>query len=290
MDMIAEIEKEEENLQKNIFFVKLSLKIITSIFLCNLIYHQPQSIFLLYFIFSFNTIRKNLFEKSLEDNVQIEEEKKEIKIKSIVKYEDKYLDKYKILEITDLSVERLNELKNSILCENTPLGNVLMFYDNSRETFTYYSDNTIPYRFLESVSRKYVIFNNCKKLYVDMEIEIKEAEKKTEENKLKQDEINLLKIEREKNNKEGEKKNVFAKLKSYNKDTSLKSVSIPGDATKQSKPKKEEDKNKIVKENANRYSYEGKIANYQFIKKVDRKVVDKRYGMSFADFKKMQKN
>ena len=108
--------------------------------------------------------------------------------------------------------------------------------------------------------------------------------------KLKQDEINLLKIEREKNNKEGEKKNVFAKLKSYNKDSSLKSVSIPGDATKQSKPTKEEDKNKIVKENANRYSYEGKIANYQFIKKVDRKVVDKRYGMSFADFKKMQKN
>ena len=194
------------------------------------------------------------------------------------------------MEINDLSVERLNDLKNSILCENTPLGNVLMFYDNSRETFTYYSDNTIPYRFLESVSRKYVIFNNCKKLYVDMEIEIKEAEKKMEENKLKQEEIKLLKSERDKNNKEGEKKNVFAKLKSYNKDSSLKSVSIPGDATKQSKPTKEEDKNKIVKENANRYSYEGKIANYQFIKKVDRKVVDKRYGMSFADFKKMQKN
>jgi hypothetical protein len=44
----------------------------------------------------------------------------------------------------------------------------------------------------------------------------------------------------------------------------------------------------ILKENANRYSCEGKIMNYSFLKKVDRKVVDKRYGMSFAEFKKMQ--
>jgi hypothetical protein len=44
----------------------------------------------------------------------------------------------------------------------------------------------------------------------------------------------------------------------------------------------------ILKENANRYSYEGKLANYTFLKKPERKVVDKSYGFSFADFKNMQ--
>ena len=48
--------------------------------------------------------------------------------------------------------------------------------------------------------------------------------------------------------------------------------------------------NKVVKEKANRYSYEGKLINFNFLKKVDRKVVDKNYGMSFAEFKKSQKD
>jgi len=47
----------------------------------------------------------------------------------IVKYEDKYLEKYKKIEVTECSEEKLNGLKNSLLMENTPLGNVMMFYD-----------------------------------------------------------------------------------------------------------------------------------------------------------------
>jgi hypothetical protein len=44
----------------------------------------------------------------------------------------------------------------------------------------------------------------------------------------------------------------------------------------------------LLKENANRYSYEGKLSNFNFLKKVDRKVVDKKYGMNFAYFKRLQ--
>jgi hypothetical protein len=44
--------------------------------------------------------------------------------------------------------------------------------------------------------------------------------------------------------------------------------------------------NIVLKERANRYSYEGKLVNFSFLKKVDKKLTDKRYGMSFADFKK----
>ena len=48
--------------------------------------------------------------------------------------------------------------------------------------------------------------------------------------------------------------------------------------------------NVVLKENANRYTCEGRLANFSFLKKPDRKVIDKKYAMSFADFKKLNKN
>jgi hypothetical protein len=189
--------------------------------------------------------------------------------------------------------ERFDGLKNNMIMEKTPLGNVVMFYNNSRSSFEYYSDSTIPYRYLEVIGRKYVITYNCKRIYVDMSKEIEDAEKKLadkkqkeEDEKKKQEEL----AEKAKSNQETEdvqKKNVFAKFKTYNKDTSIKAAAVPLDRpapAKQTAPKEE----KIVKERANRYSFEGKLVNFSFLKKVDRKAVDNRYGMSFAEFKKMQ--
>jgi hypothetical protein len=48
-------------------------------------------------------------------------------------------------------------------------------------------------------------------------------------------------------------------------------------------------KEMVIKEHSNQYSYEGKISNFNFLKKIDRKIVDKRYALSFAEFKKLQK-
>ena len=45
----------------------------------------------------------------------------------------------------------------------------------------------------------------------------------------------------------------------------------------------------LLKERANRYTYEGKFANFNFLKKIDRKIFNKKLGLSFADFKKMNK-
>ena len=53
--------------------------------------------------------------------------------------------------------KRLSMLKNNIIMEKTPLGNVVMFYNHTRTSFEYYSDSTIPYRYLETVARKYVV-------------------------------------------------------------------------------------------------------------------------------------
>jgi hypothetical protein len=172
-----------------------------------------------------------------------------------------------------------------------------MFYNNSRSSFEYYIDSAITYRYLEVIGRKYVTTYNCKQIYVDMSKEIEEAEKKLAEKKQKEEDEKKNQeeaTEKAKRNPESEtpepqKKNVFAKFKTYNKDTSIKAAAVPLDRpapAKNTKPQEE----KVVKERANRYSYEGKLVNFSFLKKVDRKEVDKRYGVSFAEFKKMQQN
>jgi hypothetical protein len=239
-----------------------------------------------------------------DDKIEEEEEKepKEEK-KAPIKFEDKYLERLKATEEKDLTPEKLDSLLNSFVMENTPQGNVVMFWDNKRDTFSYYADHLIPYRFLEVVGRKYVLMNDCRKLFVDMEEEIKVAEKKLEEKKKQKEEEE----EKQKQNKKDEsadsktaveqpKKSVFAKLKSYNRDNSVKSATVALDSKKPQTniPKNtsvntKQDENMILKERANRYSYQGRMVNFSFLKKVERKAVDKNYAMSFAEFKKMQK-
>jgi len=99
--------------------------------------------------------------------------------------------------------ERLNTLKNSMMIEKTPLGNVLMFYNNSRSSFEYYSDSTIPYRYLEVIGRKYVINCKCKQIYVVMSKEIEEAEKKLAEKKKKEEEKEGKKTKKKKDEQAG---------------------------------------------------------------------------------------
>jgi hypothetical protein len=60
-------------------------------------------------------------------------EKKESEPKKPTRFEDKYLEEYKNLEDVELDTERLDSLKSNIIMENTPIGNVVMFYDNKKE-------------------------------------------------------------------------------------------------------------------------------------------------------------
>jgi hypothetical protein len=252
------------------------------------------------------------------DLEQDEKDEKDIKQNTIKRLLEEGLELGKtLLEITDnlqdidkLSIksqemakqfvidERLNKLKNSFIMEKTPLGNVLMLYNNKRGSFEYYSDNTIPYRYLEPVSRKYVKMFGCRPIYFDMEEELKNYEKKLEEKEREKEEKEEKRLLEEEEKKQKNvvivepKKNVFAKFKSYNKEAGTGHVNM-GAPPKNSIPNnKVTDNNSnekvLLKENANRYSYEGKISNFNFLKKIDRKVVDKKYAMTFADFKRLQ--
>jgi hypothetical protein len=195
--------------------------------------------------------------------------------------------------------EQLKKFKKKYVIEHTPLGNVLMFYNHDKLAFEYYSDLTIPYRYLETVARKYVLTFNYRPLYIDMEEELKEYERKLQE----KEEIEKQEIEKSKNNTDinstMKTKDVFAKFKSYNKEAGTGRVntapppknSIPQNRMNVNLKEKKEGSNNekmLLKENANRYSYQGKFLNFNILQKVDKKLVDKKYTLTFADFKKMK--
>jgi len=212
-----------------------------------------------------------------------------------VKFEEKYLERLKSVEDKELTDDKLQSLKDSFVMENTPQGNVIMFWNNNRDTFEYYADHIIPYRFLEVVGRKYTIMNDCRRIFVDMYEEIETAKAKIQEDKRKKEELHE-EATREYNSEEKKddvpKKSVFAKMKSYNRDNNniksvisdpKKSIGMP----KNSAINVKEDDDIILKERANRYSYQGRMTNFSFLKKVERTVVDKNYKLTFAEFKKM---
>lgn len=187
--------------------------------------------------------------------------------------------------------EKLDGFINNYVIEMTPQGNVYMRFNNSKKSFEYFSNNTIPYRYLEPVGRKYVLTYFCKPLFIDIEDELKRAQ--TKKDALKE-ENDALKKEEKDNKKEG--KDIFTRLKSYNNDSSSHmknknrnqpSAPLPPQI-KANLPNVNSSEKMLLKENANRYTWEGRIANLSILKKVEKKMVDKNYEMSFADFKKMQ--
>jgi len=208
--------------------------------------------------------------------------------------------------------EQLKKFKKNYVIEHTPLGNVLMFYNHDKLAFEYYSDLTIPYRYLETVARKYVVTYNYRPLYIDMDEELKEYEKKMQEKEAREKEAREKEArEKEENDQKSNSnsnshttakpKDVFAKFKSYNKEAGTGRVntapppknSIPQNRMNVNLKDTKKDSNgnsekMLLKERANRYSYQGKFLNFNILQKVDKKVVDKKYALTFADFKKMK--
>lgn len=262
-------------------------------------------------------ILKRIEEFDYDDCSEDCEEKAELKSEEVELKEELELLQMKLEELNTSEIdienikieaknyvikERLDKMKNNFIIEKTPLGNVIMIYNNTRGTFDYYSDSNIPYRFLETAGRKYVITFNCRPIFIDMEEELKlyelKLKEKEEEEKAKEEEEkskeNGKENGEEKNDiKNDKKKNVFAKFKSYNREAGSGKVNTaapPKNSIPNTKITDDTKKNEkmILKENANRYTCEGRFSNFNILQKVDRKKVDKKYSTTFADFKKMQ--
>lgn len=248
---------------------------------------SASSVSLYYYFYSYNEENLTL---NLSDNEETTRLEDDIKIEE--KYEDKYLLKVRNVmnehepEVIDMT--KYSHLKKNFVLEKTPVGNVSMYFDNDSESFTYYSDNTIPYRFLEVIARKYVLTYNCVDLYVDMDKELELIEKR----KLEQEEKQKRKEEKEKENinikSTTEKKNVFAQFKTYNKDGGsgrVNSVAPPKNSITTTLSNAAYNP-LLLKERANRYVCKGRFSNFPILKRVDRKKIDKDYALSFSEYKK----
>ena len=235
---------------------------------------------------------KELFQQINEEQSSLEQELYELE------NEDLSLEIFEKKAYHDVLEKKLTSLMNNYVCEHTPLGNVFMRYNNEKCSFEYFSNSTIPYRYLEPIGRKYVMTYHCKPLFVDLEEELKKSEEKRKQKEQEQ--------KKEEQKKEEEKQtkssSVFANFRKYNnKDThapivssqpSKNRASTSGNLPSHMKvnlPNVNNVSEKMVlKEHANRYTYEGRLSNLSLLKKINRKLVDKKYAMTFAEFKKMQ--
>ena len=285
--------------------------------------------FLFQFIFIFGAA--NLFIYSLsnyfvyfndkEDDDSIKDKKEDNPPnpnKKPIPYEEKYMKEYKkrCEDQHNNSIEKRN-LKTSFLIEKTPLGNVAIYYNQERECFEYYSDNTIPYRYLETVGRKYVLTFDCIELYIDMEAEVQKQKEKLEEQKRFEKEAKETKdpmvITNNTNETKESRKNVFAKLKNYNKSSNpiqpssqptrqnqdqeinkpqnqsqnqSQNIKKPNTIRYNNQPNSNSSSSTVLlKEKANNYLSKGRFSNLTFLQPVKKEIFDKNYKMSFKDFK-----
>jgi len=178
-------------------------------------------------------------------------------------YENKYYDKFQEMESEDLEEDCVQSLKNSVLYEMTPKGRIVMYYDFEKESFIYHCDTKdVPYLYLETVARKYALTYHCKKIVVDIKKELEVARETSIANENKSKLLVGVKAD-----------SLFASFKSYNRKGSGGSKTI---------------NNKfILRQNANRYSYGGKVSEFPFIKTNDYKLEKPMEKMDYETFKKL---
>jgi len=196
------------------------------------------------------------------DGGKNKDEDKDKEADDVIHYFNKYYDKFDELEDEDLEEDFVKSLKTSVLFETTPKGNVIMYYDYDKESFIYYCDNKkdISYLYLEVVVRKYALTFKCKKIVVDIKKELKNAREKKD----------VIKTD----TKKPVTDDIFAAFKSYNRKGT-------GGSTKNI------NKKFILREQANRYTYNGKISDYDFIQKNEYKTDDSEDKMDYQTFKKL---
>lgn len=194
--------------------------------------------------------------------------------------------------------KKLDNFINNYILEYTPLGNIYMRYNNDKKSFEYFSNNTIPYRYLESVCRKYVMTYWCKPIFVDIDEELKRAEVKFDECMQMKEAYKKMREEEMKNNPmKNNPKDVIARMKSYNNETKnfqqqMKNRTANNVLPPQIKANlpnvKQHSEKQLLKEQANRYTWEGRLTDFCPLKNIDKKTFDKNLTMSYYDFKRIQ--
>lgn len=205
-------------------------------------------------------------------------------------FEDKYFNEYDEWVKTAHSHETTDEHKKECLENmyystiretiNDFYGDVIMCYDHATLSFAYYArTGNIPYKYLETISRKYMIETNApREIHVDIRTEYNKAKDATAAPPASASAPAVpasapttpsehdADSDHEHDHDPDPETAVFVKLKSYNKATNLK-IHTHETTEKKGKivspdQKKDHPTNVILRENANRYSYRGKIEDF----------------------------
>jgi len=174
--------------------------------------------------------------------------------------------------------------KTKILFENTPRGNVIFTYDIYKMGFCYFSDQqAITYDILNAIAMKYVITFRCLDFFIDEKYHTSPFLELYEKEQLKETKTQL-RINQQNNT-------IKNTLKSQN-------IPLKTKTNKPSEPPAAPDSDPITIKN--RFLYQGKIANFSFCQKIQKKrtiikpttiyneLFEKNPQMSYRDFKNSQ--
>lgn len=197
-------------------------------------------------------------------------------------FEDKYFNEYdewaKSTNTNETSEDHKKECLENMYYStvretiNDFYGDVIMCYDHKTLSFAYYArTGNIPYKYLETISRKYMIETNApKEIHVDIRSEYQKAVTATATAPATETTTTTADTKEPEPEPEPES-TVFVRLKSYNNASNLKIHTNTNDKTTdkndtivkpESNTKTKTNPNIIIRENANRYSYRGKIVDF----------------------------
>jgi hypothetical protein len=156
-----------------------------------------------------------------------------------------------------------------------------MCYDHATFSFAYYArTGNIPYKYLETISRKYMIETNApREIHVDIREEYKKAKERTQANTdpaadKEHSQSTTINVDTQQEQKQEQEQDVFVNLKSYNTASNLNLHTTTNDTKEKTHKFVSEHTetattnnngnttDKILREKANRYSYRGKIDDF----------------------------
>ena len=183
-----------------------------------------------------------------------------------IPFEDKYFKEYDDYISQPQKDERKECLENMYYRTvretiNDFYGDVIMCYDHATLSFAYYARTAnIPYKYLETISRKYMIETNApREIHVDIRDEFNKAKNRNSAPAPAPAPASAPAPDTD----------VFVKLKSYNTapnlnlhaaTTTANAANIPNAANTNTTTNA--DANAILREKANRYSYRGKLVDF----------------------------
>lgn len=224
-----------------------------------------------------------------EEDMAWEKEQWENWKQTNAKEDDDAIDDNAFREIEQKMIERkLATCANNWMYENTPAGGLFMRYHADHEVFEYYSNHTIPYRYLDAAAMRYVVLFGCKPVFVDMDEELERTSKIGYRPTPKPEKLTSKELTW--NNRTYTYSGYTAWRASSRSDynSGMLSTFAKKKSVKTSpKNRGANPKHKSLKEHANQYVCIGKMCEFHPLQKAP--VLDKNRKMTYAEYRKMMK-